>query len=51
VQALQTRLSASLRSLRDPPHDFCISCFWYVTDKEHLARRERFAEMGGERVF
>jgi hypothetical protein len=27
------------------------SRFWDVADEHHFFRRERFAEMGGERVF
>ena len=42
---------AEISGSNDAPHDFGVSRFWYVADENHLARRERFAEMGGERAF
>ena len=44
-------LFAETGSAHDAPHDFCVSRFWYVADENDLPRRERFAELGGERVF
>src|SRR3954451_2631600 len=48
---------AEVRGAHDAAHDFGVSRFWYVTNKEHLARRERLAKIpcyllfqfGGER--
>ena len=31
--------------------DFRVSCFWYVRDKNHIARRERLARLDGELFF
>jgi len=42
---------AEISGSNDAPHYLRVSRLWDVADKNHFTRRERFAEMGGERVF
>jgi hypothetical protein len=42
---------AQVRGAHDAAHDFCISRFWYVADEQNFLGSERFAKLGGERVF
>ena len=35
----------------DAAHDFCISRFGNVADEQNFLGSERFAKLGGERVF
>ena len=42
---------AEIRGANDAAHDFCVSRFWYVADENDFLGRERFAKLGGERVF
>ena len=42
---------AEIRGADDAAHDFCISRFWYVADEQNFLGSERFAKLGGERVF
>ena len=42
---------AEIRSSHDATHHFRVSCFWYVADEQNFLGRERFAKLGGERVF
>jgi hypothetical protein len=35
----------------DPAHHFCIPRLRYVSNENYFARSERFAKLGGERVF
>ena len=35
----------------DAAHHFCVSRFWYVADEQNFLGSERFAKLGGERVF
>jgi hypothetical protein len=44
-------ISFEICGANDAAHHFRVSRFWYVADENDLPRRERFAEMGGERVF
>ena len=42
---------AEISGSNDTPHDFGISRFGNVADEQNFLGSERFAEMGGERVF
>ena len=42
---------AEISGSNDAPHDFGISRFGYVADEQNFLGSERFAELGGERVF
>ena len=44
-------LFAEISGSNDAPHDFGISRFMNVADEQNFLGSERFAEMGGERVF
>ena len=46
-----TEFFAEIRGANDAPHDFGISRFGYVADEQNFLGSERFAELGGERVF
>jgi hypothetical protein len=35
---------AEISGTHAAPHDFCISRFWYVADKQNFVGSERFAE-------
>ena len=42
---------AEIRGANDAPHDFRISRFGNVADEQNFLGSERFAKLGGERVF
>jgi len=42
---------AEICSTHDAAHHFRVPCFWYVADEHDFFWRERFAKLGGERVF
>ena len=42
---------AEIRGSHDATHHFRVSCFWYVADEQNFLGSERFAKLGGERVF
>lgn len=42
---------AETGSAHNAAHHFCVARFWYVADEQNFLGSERFAEMGGERVF
>jgi hypothetical protein len=46
-----TEFFAEVRGAHNPAHHFCVARFWYVADEQNFLGSERFAEMGGERVF
>jgi len=42
---------AEIGRAHNATHDFCVSRFWYVADEQNFLGSERFAKLGGERVF
>ena len=44
-------LFAEIRGAHDAAHHFRVSRFWYVADENHLAWRERFAEIARYALF
>jgi hypothetical protein len=42
---------AQIRCAHDATYDFCVSRFRYVAYEHNFFWRERFAKLGGERVF
>jgi hypothetical protein len=42
---------AEVRGANNVAHHFCVSRFWYVADEQNFLGSERFAKLGGERVF
>jgi len=42
---------AEVRGAHDAPHYLRVSRLWDVADEHDFFWRERFAELGGERVF
>jgi hypothetical protein len=42
---------AEISGSNDAPHDFGISRFGNVADEQNFLGSERFAKLGGERVF
>jgi hypothetical protein len=42
---------AQIRGAHDAAHHFCISRFGNVADEQNFLGSERFAKLGGERVF
>jgi hypothetical protein len=44
-------LFAQVRGADNSAHDFCVSRFGNVADEQNFLGSERFAKLGGERVF
>jgi len=42
---------AKIRGADNSAHDFCVSRFGNVADEQNFLGSERFAKLGGERVF
>ena len=42
---------SGLRGADNSAHDFCVSRFGNVADEQNFLGSERFAKLGGERVF
>jgi hypothetical protein len=48
---LERRRVAEVGGTYNAAHHFCVSRFWYVADEQNFLGSERFAKLGGERVF
>ena len=45
------RVFPQVRGAHDAAHHFRVSRLWYIADEQNFLGSERFAKLGGERVF